>query len=627
MLELNSLQEEIFRKRYALNSEISWEEHATRVGQAIAQVETNGDKEKWGSLFSNAIANGDFMPGGRILFGAVRQNQNMLNCYRLHPEDTVASIGKCIRDMYVISCGGGGIGFNFSDIRPKGDDIQNIKWSAPGSVSNMKMINEIGSHVRAGKNRRTALIAILNVTHPDILEFLHVKLTLKELGNFNISVGITNKFIEAVRLNKPWHFTFKGRTYDYYAADRVSKDGTREIIHLTALNEEDALGRCQTHRKKTSADIFENVRKENLLAKDIWNLIIENSWKCGDPGIYNLDLANHYTNVGYFENLDSPNPCGEMPLPAYGNCDLGHINLNNMYDAAKNDVDWKKLAKCIRIAIRFLDDTLTANTFPIPECKDVGERSRRIGLGVTGLHYLLIKLGHKYGDEKCLEFLDRLFATFRNEAYLASIELAKEKGSFPAFDAEKYCESSFIKQLPPRIQRMIRQYGIRNAVMLTIAPCGTNSMVLGVSSGVEPIFAQVYERSFRDANVWKTELVADKLFLEFLREGRDIGAFVGAHEISVEQHIAVQATIQKYIDSAISKTTNIPKDYPVENLSKMILEYAPFVKGFTIYRTGSRDLEPLKPIKPTPEIISKLLMQHNESSESLESCKNGVCDL
>lgn len=626
-MQLNGLSRDIFLQRYAMPNEDQWSQCAKRVSDNIAAIEINGAAQVWSVNFFKAINDGDFMPGGRILFGAGRRQFNMLNCYRLHPEDTVESIGKMIRDTYVISCGGGGIGYNFSSIRPKGDDIQNIRNSAPGAVSVMKMVDEVGHHVRSGKNRRTALIAILNVDHPDLFEFLHVKLDLNQLTNFNISVGITNEFIKAVKRDKTWVFRFNGRTYYQYRMTRVSRGDTK-TLYIIGLNAEDALGRAEEHHRITQDDEFKNVQQKDVMARDIWKTLITNAWKSGDPGIYNLDLANAFTNVSYFEDLDSPNPCGEIPLPPYGNCCLGHVNLSNMYAEKANDVDWKRLAKTIRIGIRFLDDVLTSNHYPIPECKTVGERTRRIGLGITGLHYLLLKLGYVYGDEKCLEFLDRLFATFRNESYKASIELAKEKGAFPAFDADKYSREEFFQQLPPRIQNAIKKHGIRNAVMLTIAPCGTNSMVLNVSSGVEPIFAPLYERRFREGNVTRKEVVADPLFAEYYNSDKPMEHFRGAHDISVVSHLAVQSTIQKYIDSAISKTTNLPKDYPVETLSEIILEYAPYVKGFTIYRQGSKGNEPLKPLDISDPVKLRTAMKKvSTQATSIEACRDGTCDL
>ena len=1102
-LILSKLQQEIFEKRYAMPHETTWSECAHRVANTVSSIEDKNQGEDFAELFYKALVTGDFISGGRVLFGAGRRQFNMLNCYRLHCEDTVESIGKMIQDTYLISCGGGGVGYNFSDIRPRGDDIQNIKNSAPGAVSIMKMVNEIGNHVRSGKNRRTALLAILNVDHPDLLEFLHVKLDLNQLNNFNISVGITNAFIDAVKKNKEWIFKFNGRTYQVYEITRLS-NRKRDTIQVVALNEDDALGRAMNYFRLTQDDKFKDIKHVPVRAREIWDILIENAWKSGDPGIYNLDMANSFTNVSYFENLDASNPCltgdtlvavanggkdktirelaqsgkdipvyclndnnkvtirhmrhprktminapiykvtldngefirvtsnhkfilkdgsykiaselsygdslfvmkkysaslkdifpqcnsssqdyvwinsgfksnksehrmiyefyngkipkghvihhadysaqnnhidnlrcmlrqdhdtlhgadmvgdnnpmrraqtewssekwiqyrknmsdavmrekngrysgysndeirqhaikltkilnkrfstkewteyakihglpiswqgewrcchlngsvlglskwaalqcsvdlididprvaktyrnlinqgydciikngvthvikycedcnkkmeiyhgyrevsicqscaakralrspvlyenrmkslvvrrekiqeqqikifsdlkfslnrdpwkkeweegcrlhnisiengrsgspfkswkelkeagkgynhkvisvtidgyedvyngtvdkfhnffvggweenqkngkpkytyinnlqcGEINLPQWGNCCLGHVNLSNMYDDKKNDVNWKRFARAIRVGVRFLDDALAINHYPIPECRTTGERSRRIGLGVTGLHYLLLKLGYVYGDEKCLEFLDRLFATFRNEAYRASIELAKEKGSFPAFDIDRYSEEDFFKQLPTRIQNAIKKYGIRNAVMLTIAPCGSTSMILGVSSGVEPIFAPVYKRRFRDGNILREEYIVDSLFAEYYATGKDMKHFRGAYDITVEQHVAVQSTVQKYIDSAISKTINLPNDFSTDGLSDMMLEYAPYLKGCTIYRAGSKGDEPLEPILiKGDEHLKEIMGKAGIGVASIESCKDGKCDI
>lgn len=635
MMQLDGLRREIFEKRYAMADEKDWGQLADRVASVISRVEINGAADEWKRKFKKSLGDGDFMPGGRILFGAGRNQFNMLNCYRLHPSDTAASIGKMIQDTYLISCGGGGIGFNFSDIRPKGDNIQTIKYSAPGAVSVMQMVNEIGHHVKSGKNRRTALIAILNVTHPDLLEFLHVKLNLNELTNFNISIGITNEFIEAVRTNAPWSFRFQGREYKVYNLRRGEEPQgdpeitkAADIIQVVALSPEDAVGRAMMHYRVSQDDEFTCLGEANLRARDIWDMMVQNSWASGDPGIYNIDLANSYTNVSYFESLESPNPCGEIPLPPYGNCCLGHVNLYNMFDPKTGDVDWRKLARTVRVGVRFLDNVLSSNHYPVSECRDVGERSRRIGLGVTGLHYLLLLLGHRYGSEECLEFLERLFGTLRNEAYKASIDLAKEKGAFPAFDAEKFKKEEFFKTLPKRLQTGILEHGIRNAVMLTIAPCGTNSMVLGVSSGIEPIFAPVYRRRFRDGNIWREEIVADSLFAEHYATGKDLSHFVGAYDISVEEHIRVQATIQQFIDSSISKTTNLPNDYDASDLGDVILKYADSVKGFTIYRQGSKGEEPLTPIDISDaDKLRQAMADAGVDVHSIEACRGGVCEI
>ena len=399
--QLNELGQKIFEQRYAYPGEKTYQDRCKAIAKHIASAETDEEKEKWEQNFYKVLASGDFVPGGRIIFGAGRNRQNMLNCYVLEPDDNVDSIGKVVSDMYKISCAGGGVGFNFSKIRPKGDDIQNIKHSAPGSVSVMRMINEIGNHVRAGKNRRTALMAELNVTHPDILEFLHVKLDLGELTNFNISVAITDRFVEACENDEEWYFTFNNRKYYIYQMDRVSPDGTSTTINSVGLDADDAVARAKNHQLRHPDDKFENVAKYTLLAKDLWEKIWYNAVNSGDPGIFNIDLTNRHTNVSYFERMNATNPCGEIPLPPYGNCCLGNINLANMVE--NGEVDWKRLAATVRAGVRLLDNVLTVNHYPINECREVGQKSRRIGLGVMGMHYMLIELGLKYGSEKCLE--------------------------------------------------------------------------------------------------------------------------------------------------------------------------------------------------------------------------------
>lgn len=627
----NSLAETIFMDKYAYPGETSWKECARRVAKAASDPEFPENRQKYEQKFFDAINNGDFCPGGRILFGSGRSRQNLLNCYVLDPEDSVDNIGKIISDMYKISCGGGGIGFNFSKIRPKGDNIQNIVHSAPGSISVMRMINEIGNHVRAGKNRRTALMSILEVTHPDFLEFLHVKLDRKELTNFNISVAITKRFTEAVEKDDEWYFTFGGKHNKYYvySVERKSELGD-DIIEVVAKNEDDALGRAKVHYLKHYADTFIGVTKKEIRARELWEHIVDNAIESGEPGIFNIDFANEYTNASYFEYMPSTNPCGEEVLPAYGNCCLGHVNLANMVDMDGN-IDWRRLARTIRTGVRFLDNILTANHFPIPECEEGGMRSRRIGLGVTGLHYFLIKSGFKYGDESCLEFLERLFATIRNEAYKASMYLGKEKGSFPAYDWSKLKDEKYFKTLPSRIRSDIKKNGLRNAVLLTVAPTGTISMVLGVSTGLEPIFAPVYKRRWRTGTdgVWNETFVVDPLFKQLYLRGRDVSHCVGAYDVSPEEHIKVQAVVQSYIDSAVSKTCNLPADFKPSNLYDDLLTYANDMKGFTFYRAGSRGNEPLEAVDINTIDLDKLIQQGTieEITESVETCKNGVCEL
>lgn len=627
-----TLGETIFKDKYAFPGEEEWKDCAKRVANAIAMAEPLEDRDVYEKKFYEAINSGDFCPGGRILFGAGRLKYNMLNCYVLDPEDTVESIGSTVSNMYKISCAGGGIGFNFSKIRPKGADIQNIKYSAPGTISTMKMINEIGTHVRAGKNRRTALMAILNVSHPDLFEFLNVKLDRKELTNFNISVAITDRFLEAVNNDEEWYFTFGGRHNRYYVfhINRVSELGN-DSIRVVAKTKEDALGVAQMHHLKHYQDKFEEPIQLVIKAKDIWNSILTNATECGEPGIFNIDFTNSYTNVSYFEFMPSVNPCGEIPLSPFSNCCLGHINLSNMF-TEKGEVDWKRLARTIRTGVRFLDNVLTTNTFPIPECKEAGLRSRRIGLGVTGFHYFLIKAGYRYGNEECLEFVERLFGTIKYEAYKASMNLARYKGSFEAYDWSKLSKEKFFKTLPSRLRTEIRLNGLRNAVMLTSAPTGTISMVLGVSTGIEPIFAPIYKRRWRSGTegVWNETIVIDPLFKKMYLEGKNIEHIVGAYDVTPEEHIRMQATIQQFIDSAVSKTCNLPSTFTLtDEIKQTLTTFAADIKGFTFYKAGSRGNEPLSIIDPKSVNLDELIINENSlvQTESVRDCATGACEI
>jgi ribonucleoside-diphosphate reductase alpha chain len=621
--QLNELGQEIFESRYAYPGETKYADRAKVVAKTVASAERDEDKERVEKMFYDAVGSGDFIPGGRIIYGAGRNrgNHNLLNCYVIIPEDSVDSIGKTVQDMYKISCAGGGVGFNVSKIRPRGDHIGSVKNSAPGSVSVLQMINEVGEHVRAGKNRRTALMGILNVSHPDLLEFLSVKLDQGQLNNFNISVAITDRFLEAIELDEDWYFSFNNKEYHSYEMLRNDE----EFVYVIGLDEEDALARANNFHKKDWKDTFVCQGPKDIKARDLWDLIWKNSVESGDPGIYNIDLANRYTNVSYFESLDSTNPCGEISLPSYGNCCLGNINLSNMVLDDGTNVDWKRLAKTVRTGIRFLDNVLTVNKFPTDTCKRVGERSRRIGLGVTGLHYMLIKLGIKYGSEKCLEFLDRLFATIRDESYKMSIYLARDKKPFPEFDYKKYLNEDYAKTLPARIRMLVKRHGIRNAVMLTIPPCGTISMLHGVSSGIEPIFSAMYNRRYRQNNIWKEQLVVDPLFQEYYDKGLTLKNFVGAYDVAPEDHIKVQATVQKYMDSCISKTINLPTTSSPEEFSQAALDYAPYLKGLTVYRAGSKGNEPLEAIALTPENIEEKMKREENKVESVQA--GDVCSL
>jgi len=582
-MELTTHQYNIFKSRYALPYEETWEECIERVANHVVKAEEHSKVVEIRTNFYNIMKDMKFIPGGRILHGSGRKSGAMLNCFVLDMEDNRYSIAKAMADMYLISTSGGGVGMNYSKIRPKGAPIQGAENMAPGVVSEIRKIDAIGEQVKCGGERRVALLACLSVEHPDIMDFLHVKLDENELNNHNISVLVTNEFLKAVRLDKMWEFEFGGLKYG-----------------------------------------------SPIKARDIWNLIIENSIKRGEPGILFEDNIKDNFATKYFEKFVSTNPCGEICAPNYGACCLGSINLSNFYDEANNDVNWSELAKTIKVAIRFLDNVISINNYPIVECKTTAEESRRIGLGVMGLHYLLIKLGMKYGKKKSLEFIERLFTTIRNEAFEASIELAQEKGAFPMFDYDKYVDNVYIQQLPPRLLRKMKLYGIRNGVLLTVPPTGTTAQLANVSSGIEPIFAPVHVRKYRntDGSV-QTEIIVDYLLSEHYKHNKSLAFFVSAYDVSPEEHIAVQAAVQQYVDGSISKTINLPEKYTDTNeVSDTIFDYSKYLKGMTMYRQNSRGQEPLVSIKFNGR---KELGEYIEKAANIKAsetdCATGKCDI
>lgn len=618
--KLDGLRFEIFSDKYKDAGEDNWPDRCRTVAKVASSAEPADVREKYEQKFYQALGAMEFIPGGRILYGAGRKGgrQNMLNCYFIEPQDTVESIAKTISDTYKIGCSGGGIGYNFSKLRPLGDDIQNMKHSAPGAVSLIKTINVIGQEIKAGGNRRVALMGILDVNHPELFNFLKVKLDKSQLNNFNISVAVTDRFLEACENDEEWYFSWGNKKYHIYDVE------TEDTIHTVgALDEEDAKGRVREHLIMNPASEME-VTQRKIYAKDIWKRIWRSAVECGCPGIFNISRTNNWNCVNYFEHLSGTNPCGEIPLPSYGNCCLGHVNLNEMVLEDGSDVDWKKLARTVRTGVRFLDNILSVNHFPVSDCREVGHKSRRIGLGVMGLHYMLIKLGLKYGSEKSLEFIDRLFATIRNEAYKSSAYLARDKGSFPEFDPKQFLATDYARSLPVMTRMLIRQLGMRNGVVLTIAPTGTSGMVVGASTGVETIFAPMYFRKIKMGNAIKREVVFDPLFREYLDEGKDVSMFQGAYDVTPEEHMKVQATIQRYIDNSISKTINLPSDVDADELIETSLEFAPYVKGLTVYRAGSKGQEPLEAIPTTEENVKKYASQDAYSAKVAETSEDAV---
>jgi ribonucleoside-diphosphate reductase alpha chain len=641
-VKLSDFQREILTERYALPTEHDWEAVADRTIRHVTQAEPANKQEEVTRLFQDMIYSMNFVPGGRTLYGAGRAKPQLLNCFAFTVDDNAQSIALLLHDIYLTSVNFGGCGVNYSAIRPKGDTLQGMPGLAPGVLSEVRKVDAIGQEIKAGGARRVALLAGISIYHPDVLEFLHAKLHDGQLINHNISVIIDDAFLRAARKKEEWAFRFEGRQYYLWHVhrtgfrkqpDKTWKEETDKLV-LIGTDKDDVLIRAGIHYRIDESDLFKVTVRKRLTADELLDILAENAHKSGEPGIINESLVKRNMATSYFERFASFNPCGEAVLPDKGNCCLGSINLANMYDPNTSDVNWKLLAKTIRAGVRFLDDVLTVNAYPLPIMREISHSSRRIGLGVMGLAYLFIRLGIRYGSDKSLEFVDRLMKTIRDEAFKASIELAKEKGAFAKFNPDKYLQCEFIDSLPPDLQADIREFGIRNAVVLSIAPTGTISMLSGCSSGIEPIFAPVYHRRFRKGGSIVERLVVDPLFMEYLRRDDDLSLFVGSQDVSGDEHMKILARVQQWVDQSISKTTNVAENTTPKGISRYLLRYAGHVKGWTIYRQGSRQYgdsgEPFEVIDirgMDRATILKLIKTDRDERPAVSDCATGACDV
>ena len=583
----------IFKERYALTEAETWEEACLRVAKQMALAETPDKMKKYEDTFYDVLVKNQFVPGGRIWFQSGRNNPQLLNCFVLTNElDSKEGWGNIAREMIITSMTGGGCGIEYSDIRPNGALVQGNKGTCPGPVMAMKMINGCAEPVKAGGDRRVALMFSLDSLHPDIEEFLDAKLDQKELTYANASVRCRDVtgFIKAVKEDGEIELSWKGQ-----------------------------------YKKKISA-------------RKVWKKIYTNAWKNAEPGFLNWELVLSESNIHYIEDLVTTNPCGEIALSSHDCCCLGHLVLFRFVNE-KGDVEWSKLANTIRTGVRFLDNVLTVNNYPLKEMKDKSQKLRRIGMGVTGEADMLALLGLKYGSEDANKFVDKLHRFISKIAYESSVMLAIEKGPFPLFNAEKHLESGFMKRMTAKIRALVAEHGIRNCAILTIAPTGTVSILSdNCSSGIEPMFAAAYERKYWKGEKRGTEIVFHPLFAKFMREGRDVSIFVGAHDLDVREHMEMQKIVQRHIDNAVSKTINMSKNYSVEKMAEAWLDYLPYLKGTTFYRDGSRKFinketgeaeePPLTPLS-LEEAIKKFKQIGDKAIEGTEikRCDGDSCEI
>ncbi|GAB6877468.1 adenosylcobalamin-dependent ribonucleoside-diphosphate reductase [Thermaerobacter litoralis] len=547
-MELTGIRKTVFLDRYARKGpdgkpvESSPEEMWDRVARAIAEVEEPDRREEWERRFRQALDGFKFVPGGRILAGAGTGNKvTYYNCYVIpSPEDSRKGIMDNVSLMVEIMSRGGGVGVNLSTLRPRGTYVKGVNGTASGPVSWAEVYSTATGSVIQGGSRRGALMLMLDDDHPDVEEFITVKRDLTKITNANLSVCISDAFMEAVKQDQPWDLKWNGKVY------------------------------------------------KTVRARDLWELICESAWASGEPGVVFMERVNKRSNTWYCETINCVNPCGEQPLGPWGVCNLGAINLAAFVQ--DGELDLEGLRETVSIAVRFLDNVIDATEYFFPENEKAQRYGiRRIGLGTMGLADMLIKLGVRYGSEKAFEVCDQVYRLIRDEAYRTSALLAKEKGAFPLFDKEKYLQGWFIQRLPEDIRRLIAEHGIRNGFLLTQAPTGTTSLLAGVSSGIEPVFAFSFKRTDRTG----THIVYHELYQKWLDEhpGEPVpDYFVSADQLTPEEHVRMQAVIQQYVDASISKTVNAPREHTVDQVRTLYnLAYELGCKGITYYRDGSRE--------------------------------------
>jgi len=583
-MKLTGISEKVFLDRYSLKDkdgkpvEKTPNEMWKRIARAVASQENKENQKKYEKIFFEAMKDFKYIPGGRILAGAgTNYAVTYYNCFVIpSPKDAREGILDTLKQMVEIMARGGGVGINLSSLRPRGTRVKKVNGFSSGPINWAELFSVATKDIiQQGGTRRGALMLMIWDWHPDIEEFITVKQDLTRINGANLSVAVSDKLMEAVERDGDWDLVFPDTTDPEY-----------DIKWNGDLEEWKKLG------KKV-------IVRRTVKARKIWDLIAEAAWKSAEPGVVFLERYNKMHNNYYWNRIICVNPCGEEGLPAWGVCNLGSINLSALVKGdtvdKKGKFDFATLKKVVRAGVRFQDNVIDQDQYVFEGIRKTQlEGERRIGLGTMGLGDTLIKLHLRYGSNESLAFIDKVYRMIRDEAYRASVEAAAEKGSFMKFDKEKYIKGLFVQQLPKDLRDDISSRGIRNSLLLMQAPTGSTSLMANTTSGIEP----VYEFEFLRHDRLGEHVLRHHLFEKWhakhekeVKEGKlkKPAWFVSANELSPEDHIKVQAAIQKYVDASISKTVNAPSTHTVEDVKKLYtLAYKMGLKGIAYMREGSR---------------------------------------
>ncbi len=554
---LSAISRQIWEEKYRYKPEdgaqgdSSIEAMWRRVSAAAAAAEAKSERTRYAAQFYDAMADFGFLPAGRILAGAgTSRKVTLFNCFVMgRIEDDMASIFENVKEAALTMQQGGGIGHDFSTLRPRGALVKGVGADASGPVSFMDVWDAMCRTIMSAGSRRGAMMGTLRCDHPDIEDFVAVKADPMRLRNFNLSVLVTDAFMEAVKTDADWPLQFEGKIY------------------------------------------------KTVPARALWDKIMRAAYDYAEPGVIFIDRVNRENSLSYCETISATNPCGEQPLPPHGACLLGSINLARLIKHPFEDqaaLDEERLETLVPTAVRFLDNIISISRFPLAAQEHEAKAKRRIGLGITGLADALILCGKHYGSPEARALAKKWMARIETLAYLASAELAEEKGAFALFDKEAYLKSGRSPHLSPEIRKAIKKHGLRNGLLTSIAPTGTISLFAdNVSSGIEPVFDFVYQRRILEAGGGiREETVEDYAYRLFRRKFGYHAAlpdyFVTAQQLAPSDHVAMQAAIQPHVDSSISKTVNCPADIPFDAFKDVYAEaYAEGLKGCTAYRPNT----------------------------------------